>query len=177
MSTRVALTPLSELPPGERAAIRLIRNEPQVRQGMYTDHEIGEGEHEAWLERVLADPHAAYFAIHADGALAGLVNLTNIHPVHRRADWGFYLSQRFAGQGIGRAFADQLFQHAFDTLGLDKINGEVLETNTGSLAFHRALGFAEEGFRHAHIRREGRSLGIHLFGLTKTGWESREQRA
>lgn len=175
MSARVELVPLARLAPGERSAIRLIRNEAQVRAGMYTDHEIGETEHARWIERVLGDESCACFAIMADGRLAGLVSLSNIHSGHRRADWGFYLSETVTGQGVGRSFASSFFKHAFETLGLEKINGEVLETNAASQAFHRALGFAEEGFRRAHIRRSGRSLGIHLFGLTAADWQGRSE--
>jgi RimJ/RimL family protein N-acetyltransferase len=63
---------------------------------------------------------------------------------------------------------------AFGTEQLHKVCGQVLAVNTASLAFHRRLGFAEEGV----LRQQHRSGGpggahyhdVHCFGLLRADW-------
>lgn len=90
------------------------------------------------------------------------------------AAWGFDMGPD-APRGLGGVVLAILLDHAFGDLGLEKINGEVIEGNAASLALHRKLGFKDEGLRRSQVRRLERRLDVHLLGLTVEDWlEARE---
>jgi UDP-4-amino-4,6-dideoxy-N-acetyl-beta-L-altrosamine N-acetyltransferase len=139
---------------------------------MYTDHVISEEEHARWLLLLEGDRARRVFAVlDSTESPIGVVSLTAIDPVHRKADWGFYLSPRVQG-GLGSIVLFHLIEFAFEGLGLEKLNGEALEGNAASLAVHRKLLFQEEGYRRSQIVRSGSRLGVHLLGLTREDWRS-----
>jgi RimJ/RimL family protein N-acetyltransferase len=80
-----------------------------------------------------------------------------------------------APAGLGSAVLVQMITYAFETLGLEKINGEVIEGNAASLAVHRKLLFRDEGLRRSQVRRESGRLSVHLLGLTREDWRGGAQ--
>lgn len=134
----------------DRDDIRRWRNHPQVRAASFTGHEISANEHEKWFERVLADPTRELLIYSDDGVPAGVVLFERVRAEagERTASWGFYLDlagleERGTGLsawlGVQRAALD----HAFDTLDLDVLTGEVLEHNTVVRRANRRFGFVE----------------------------------
>lgn len=137
---------------------------------MYADHVISTEEHRRWLQGLERDDRREVFVVlSASGGVAGLASLTAIDLTHRKADWGFYMSPS-APAGLGSAVLSQVIGYAFGSLGLEKINGEVIEGNAASLGVHHKLLFQDEGFRRSQVRREGGRLGVHLLGLTLGDW-------
>ena len=161
--------------PEQVAAVRRLRNLPAIRSAMYGDQVISEAEHAAWVEGLAGDERRKVFVtLDSSDEPVGVASLTAIDPVHRRADWGFYMGPD-APRGLGGAVLAVLLDYAFGDLGLEKINGEVIEGNAASLALHRKLGFKDEGLRRSQIRRQERRLDVHLLGLTVEDWlEARE---
>ena len=49
---------------GDKSSLRQWRNEPAVSKWMYTNHEIGEDEHSAWFDNMLADSSKAVSYTH-----------------------------------------------------------------------------------------------------------------
>lgn len=137
---------------------------------MYADHVISVEEHQRWLQGLDGDDRREIFVIlGASGEVTGLASLTEIDRTHRKADWGFYMSPS-APAGLGSAVLSQVIGYAFGSLGLEKINGEVIEGNAASLGVHHKLLFQDEGFRRSQVRRGGGRLGVHLLGLTLEDW-------
>jgi UDP-4-amino-4,6-dideoxy-N-acetyl-beta-L-altrosamine N-acetyltransferase len=154
----------------QQEAVRSLRNEPSVRSAMYADHVISVDEHQRWLKGLDGDDRRAIFVVlGASGGVAGLASLTAIDRAHRTADWGFYMGPS-APVGLGSAVLSHVIGYAFGSLGLEKINGEVIEGNAASLGVHHKLLFQVEGFRRSQVRREGGRLGVHLLGLTLEDW-------
>ena len=69
--------------------VREWRNLPEIARYMYTDHEIGEGEHARWFGDALDRPDRRYWIIELEGRPVGLANLVDISERHRRASWAF----------------------------------------------------------------------------------------
>ena len=156
----------------QQGAVRLLRNDPDIRAAMYTDHVISSEEHARWLSGLEGDRSRRVFVVLDPGERpVGVVSLSAIDPANGKADWGFYLSPQAQG-GLGTIVLFRLIDFAFGALGLEKLNGEALEGNTASLAVHRKLLFREEGFRRSQMLRRGSRLGVHLLGLTREDWRS-----
>lgn len=170
----IRLKPFVALDASESAQILAIRNEPEVRDNMYTNHEIGPGEHESWMNRLASDERTRMFAVEVDTVIVGAVGLTAMVPAHRRSEWAFYLSQSTQGKGIGSALEFKFLNLAFGEFELKKLNCEVLAFNSPVVALHKKFGFKEEGVRRAHICRDGQWIDTILLGITAEEWREQE---
>jgi UDP-4-amino-4,6-dideoxy-N-acetyl-beta-L-altrosamine N-acetyltransferase len=151
-----------------------IRNQPGVRQNMYTDHVISAEEHLVWRDRLRTATDARFFAVVHDGDVVGGVGISALNRLHRRAEWAFYLSRSCQGRGIGSALERQFVTKAFDEFGIEKLNCEVIAFNGPVVRMHEKFGFRQEGIRRDHVIREGRKYDTVLLGITKDEWRARQ---
>lgn len=167
---RMILRPIGQCSPDRQEAVRLLRNHPAIRGAMYSDHLISPGEHAAWLAGLVGDDRRQVFVvINPEGEVAGLVSVTAIDPVHRRADWAFYLAPEARG-GLGAALEFRILDYVFEELDIEKLNCEVLETNPGVVRMHGRFLFQEEGFRRSNVLKDRVRIGVHFLGLTREDW-------
>ncbi|RUO30007.1 UDP-4-amino-4,6-dideoxy-N-acetyl-beta-L-altrosamine N-acetyltransferase [Aliidiomarina sedimenti] len=146
--------------------LRRWRNHPDIRRYMYTQHEITAHEHQAWFERMQTNPQVHLLMYVEDGTPRGYAQLT---VKAHRADWGFYVSPD-AKKGTGRKLGHTVLDYAFHELQLEKVCGEALSFNEGSIAFHKALGFTHEGTLRAHACIRSDFVDVFCFGLLKADW-------
>lgn len=154
-------------------AIRVIRNEPSVRENMYTCHEIGEAEHRTWFEAMKANDRSVFYAVSWQGELVGGAGFSQIDRTNRRADWAFYLHPSVHGKGVGSALEFRMLDLAFDQFAFEKLNCEVLDFNGAVIELHKRFGFVEEGRRRRHIVRSGVPHDAVLLGITTHEWQIR----
>ncbi|QKF52440.1 UDP-4-amino-4,6-dideoxy-N-acetyl-beta-L-altrosamine N-acetyltransferase [Pseudomonas graminis] len=170
------IVPILELPVDQQAHVRQLRNQPDVRKFMYTDHEISEAEHLSWLETLRASSRQQVFVVLIEGAAAGVVSLSAINTTHRTADWAFYLDTTLQGKGLGSQVELWMLDHAFGAVALEKLNCEVLEINPAVIKMHQKFGFVIEGVRRENIIRDGKRVGVVLLGITKTEWQTQRPK-
>ena len=146
------------------------RNHPEVRRYMYTSHEIRLEEHQAWFAGASTNQAIDLLIYEQDDTAQGFVNITRTR-CPEVADWGFYLSPN-AQKGGGRILGNLALEYAFTQLGLHKLCGQALGFNERSIAFHKALGFIEEGrLREQHF--DGNQFhDIVCFGLLNVEWQA-----
>ena len=170
----MSLIPLTT--PEQRDLILPWRNAPEVRRQMYTRHPISPEEHRAWFERMQADPTRRWYLYRdAGGEPAGVVYFTDIEPEGGTAFWGFYARPE-APAGTGKRILYAALELAFNELGLHKLNGEVLATNTVSVHLHEQCGFTREGvFREQHFDGE-QHVDIIRLGLLAREWPEHRER-
>lgn len=159
------LHPLTE---ADLPLVRAWRNHPDVRCQMFNNHEIGEDEHRAWFASQQADATRRLWVFRRDGQPLGFVHLNNVRP-GGESEWGFYAAPG-APRGTGGALGRAALARAFQDEALHKVCGKVLATNTASLAFHRRLGFTDEGVLHQQQRADGTYHDVHCFGLLQADW-------
>lgn len=148
------------------------RNHPDVRSFMYTTHEISRDEHRNWFERTNLDPTVHLQIFERVGKAVGFVNISKTRSPQVAA-WGFYLSPE-APKGTGRALGEAALKFAFDELKFHKLCGQVLRFNERSIAFHKRLGFLEEGcLREQHF--DGTNYhDVVCFGLLANEWQPQQ---
>lgn len=147
-----------------------IRNEEAVRNNMYTNHEIRPEEHQRWISGLKEATSQQFYAVLYQGEVAGGVGISSINTTHRRADWAFYLSDRYQGQGLGSALEAKFLQHVFARGDIDKLNCEVISWNEAVVKLHKKFGFREEGTRRNHVVRDGQSFDAIFLGITRDEW-------
>lgn len=150
--------------------VREIRNEENVRKWMYTDHIIGANEHLGWINRLKQDDRKIVFAILDEvHKPLGVISINAIDRLHKKANWGYYVTENAWG-GLGSALEYSLINFIFNSLGVEKLNCEVIEGNDAVVKLHKKFLFQEEGFLRSNIFKNGARIGVHLLGLTKEDW-------
>ncbi len=157
--------------PDDRDTVRDWRNLPTVARYMYTDRKIPAEEHALWFDRVVDDPTCTYWIITCDDADVGLACITGIDRTHSRCSWAFYIaSTDLRGRGVGSVVEHTVLSHVFDTLGLEKLCCEVLDSNAPVIEMHKRFGFVEEGRMRRHIRKGDTWLDVVALAMLRDEW-------
>ncbi|MFQ5699428.1 MAG: GNAT family N-acetyltransferase [Myxococcota bacterium] len=90
----------------------------------------------------------------ADGAIVGIASLHRIDWMRRSAGLGYWVRTRDWGAGLATEAAGGLALHAFEVLGLNRLEAHVALDNSAS---HRVV--ARVGFRREGIARESERIG------------------
>lgn len=105
--------------------------------------------------------------------LVGGITLSNIR---RRAaqfvSLGYWMGERFAGQGMMSEAVGVCLPFVFDALDLHRIHAAFLPHNTASRRVLEKNGFVEEGFAERYLQINGRWEDHVLMGLTRERWEN-----
>lgn len=97
------------------------------------------------------------FVVVADGELAGAVHLTNVVMGALRSGYlGYYAFAGFAGRGLMTQGLNAVVRHAFQTLGLHRVEANIQPGNAASIALARRCGFALEGYSPRYLKIAGR---------------------
>jgi len=144
------------------------RNHPDVSKHMFTQHTITPAEHKAWFDRNSQDRNRHMLVFEVDGRASGFVQFKTSGPKNT-ADWGFYIAPG-APPGTGRKLGQTALAYAFDTLRVRKLYGRALSSNGRSIAFHRALGFTEEGLPRDMHDDSYLHEAVVCFGLLAAKW-------
>ena len=171
LAETLVLQPVTALAELQQMRLLEIRNQPEVRQFMYTSHVIGEEEHRCWIGGLDDDSSRVAMGVLRENRVVGFAGLSAYSKQHGRADWGFYVDTKVSAKGMGTALSIRFLDFSFSIV--QKLNGEVLDYNQASCALHRKLGFQHEGIRRNHIVRDGKKHDAVLFGITKAEWADR----
>lgn len=110
-------------------------------------------EFNAYLERMSLPENAAFLVCRIDnGQFAGVVNITNIvRGVFRSGYLGYYAFAGQERQGFMREGLLAVTRHAFNRLGLHRLEANIQPSNTASIALVRSCGFAKEGYSPRYL--------------------------
>jgi UDP-4-amino-4,6-dideoxy-N-acetyl-beta-L-altrosamine N-acetyltransferase len=145
------------------------RNEPAVRDNMYTTHEIALKEHLVWWEGVRGSDSQRYFMYEHDGQPLGIVGFASIDRANQNSSWAFYASPD-APRGTGSLMEMLALDYAFSEIGLHKLFCEVLAFNAPVIKLHEKFGFKIEGILRDQYKRDGLFIDIYRLGLLVGEW-------
>ena len=108
------------------------------------------------------------FAVAVDGELVGQMHLFNIvRGALRSAGVGYWISERYAGRGITPFALATAIDHAFDAVGLHRVEVNIRPDNHSSLAVVRKLALRDEGVRAAYLHINGQWHDHRSFAVVK----------
>ena len=141
--TRERLHVLRPAADADRDTVLAWRNHPDVRAVSLTTHVIAPDEHARWWDAALPDPALKILIFEEPDGPAGVV----IFDLREDpAVWSFYLDVAGLGRRLLPAWMrleQAAVEHAFGTLGVERLGGETLATNKQVLALHKRFGFHE----------------------------------
>lgn len=146
------------------------RNHEDIRRLMFTQHEISLEEHRNWFAKASIDSTRRLLIVEDVSVPLGYVQFSHVAP-GGVADWGFYACPD-APKGSGRKLGQMALNHAFGELKLHKVCGQAIESNAASIAFHKRLGFAQEGVLRDQQRIGGDYHSLVRFGLLAHEWQA-----
>jgi ribosomal-protein-alanine N-acetyltransferase len=128
-------------------------------------------------ERFLAVIHEGFrssslfqWGIEHAGRVIGTCTLGGLDWVNRRAEIGFSLRRASWGQGLMSGALALLIDHAFNDLGLHRIEADVDPRNSASLRILDRLGFQREGYLRERYLKDGEAQDSVIFGLLRNGY-------
>lgn len=108
-----------------------------------------------------------------DHALIGNCTLFDFHEASRRAQVGYCLGRPYWGQGYMNEALTALVNHAFDDLGLNRLEADIDPCNLASAKALERLGFVREGFLRERWIVDGEISDTALYGLLQREWRKR----
>lgn len=111
----------------------------------------------AYLRRIRRRGHAGYLICDRDsGAVAGYVNISGILMGALRGGYlGYAAFLPYSGTGHASAGIHLVVRHAFDTLGLHRLEANIQPGNEPSRRVARRLGFRLEGYSPDYLFVDG----------------------
>ncbi|WP_089789836.1 GNAT family N-acetyltransferase [Natronobacterium haloterrestre] len=193
----VALRPM-ERTECDRAALCRVRNEPAFRRTLGFDKPWPGSRVDAFLESVATDDSSSNLFVcpsherrsddgrtrsetaggedggserGSEETVSGAVNLFDVDGT--AGTLSYWLFDEYRGRGYATEAVSLLVEHAFEELGLHRVEAEVFDGNDPSRRLLERVGFVGEG-----VSREARFTGgefrdVHRFGLLAPEWDGR----
>ena len=176
----------SELPPllGPRAALRPAQAADRAAfiaaaQASVTLHSpwvtapSDEATFDAWIKNAGPSFHPLLLVSQDDGGLVGVYNLSQIVLGNFCSAYlGAYAFAPFAGRGLMAEGLGLLLQHAFDRVGLHRVEANIQPGNTRSLRLFERGGFKLEGRSPRYLRINGEWCDHERWALTVEDWRA-----
>lgn len=108
--------------------------------------------------------------------LIGTCTLAHLSPENRRGEIGYALHPDAQGRGFMGEALDALVAHAFDGLGLHRLEADVDPRNAASMRSLARLGFVQEGLLRDRWQVTGEVQDSALLGLLAPDWRAAAAR-
>ena len=123
---------------------------------------------EDWLRYTAENPHEPNYAIEVAGEAVGGIGLVLGQDIDRRsAEIGYWLSEKYWGQGIATEAVRALSEQGFATYGMCRIWANVFAWNPGSMRVLEKAGFVREGLLRQAATKDGQTIDVVLFALVR----------
>jgi len=129
--------------------------------------------HKDWFRKLQSDTLNQRFAITVkEQGIIGISSIVQIDWKNNHAWHGVMLGDKdIRGKGYGFDAVMATMRYSFDELHLERLDGSMIEYNTGSVAFYcDKLGWKKEGVRRNYYFRKGRYWDQIAVGITKNDY-------
>ncbi len=152
-------------------------NDPVTQDGIGEIHFPSSMDfHQGWFEALKGDPLNQRFIVDVpDVGPVGLSSIVQIDWRNRHAWHGLVIGEQLQrGRGLGVDTVMSTMRYAFDELGLERLDGSMIEYNAASIAMYcgKKLGWQEEGRRRSYFFRKGRFWDQVVVGITRSDYRA-----
>lgn len=148
---------------GHLNALRETRNSKFVLNSCWDTRPATKEGQQRWYNAIVESNSRFEYCICRGGGIVGKCSL-NVDVDNRRAEFGIYVGEEFAGLGIATVAMQQLLHIGFGA-GLHKIYGQVFDFNRRALRFYEKLGFKREATLKDQLYRDGRFYDVHIVSM------------
>ena len=118
---------------------------------------LDEARFDVWFGQTITGANVSLVArVRETGDIVGVFNLSNIVLGNFRSCYlGYYAMAPLAGQGLMTQALRQVLRHAFDEIGLNRVEANIQPGNIRSIALVQRCGFQKEGFSPRYLQING----------------------
>lgn len=125
----------------------------------------------AYVEARSNGHNASYLALSRDGALLGVVNISEIvRGAFCSAYLGYYVFAPHQRRGVMSAALSAVVTRAFRSHGLHRVEANIQPANRASLRLVRRLGFRKEGLSRRYLKIGGLWRDHERWAITREEW-------
>lgn len=151
-------------------AMFAIYSDPRVMRYWSFPPWVEQAQASAYVERALAGMDSGEIfpwaiADRDSDRLIGAVTLFSLHAEQLRAEIGYSLSPDYQGRGLAAEALRAALTHAFDQLGLVRLEADIDPRNEPSWRLLERLGFQREGLLRKRWRVNGEVCDTAFYGL------------
>jgi len=115
--------------------------------------------------------------LRSTGEIIGTVNFNGIAPEpFLSTTMGYWIALAHARHGYMTEAIGLAVRHAFTTLGLHRVEANIMPNNKASLALIRRCGFRFEGLALRYLQINGRWADHERWAMTIEDWKSKVSR-
>jgi RimJ/RimL family protein N-acetyltransferase len=171
MNIKGKLTKLRAIEESDSVQLHKWANEPEIQNWLGGWHfPTSLEDQKKWFENNSVSSLNQRFAIEvADLGLIGSANLVNIDWKNKNAFHGMMLGDKdIRGKGFGLDTVMAVMRYAFEELGMERIDGSMIEYNAASLKLYIGkCGWKEEGRQRNWYFRKNRYWDRIMVGITR----------
>lgn len=160
---------------GDLPKLQEWANDPTIQSMLGGWHfPVGAQDQKKWYESLSVGSTNQRFAIDVPGhGIVGTANLVNIDWQNRTAFHGMLIGDAsLKGKGIALDTLKSIMKYAFDELGLERLDSDMIEYNVRSIEFYtRKCGWKVEGTKPSWYFRKGRRWDKVIVGITRGQYE------
>lgn len=122
----------------------------------------------AYIKRISGNSHQGFFIkLNASNKIIGAININEIVRGGLQSGYlGFYAFSGFAGRGLMSEGLSLVLLHAFNNLGLHRLEANIQPDNIKSIAFIKKYNFRHEGFSPKYLKIHNKWRDHQRFALT-----------
>ena len=126
----------------------------------------------AYLDRCQEDDFEGFLIFESVNLqIVGVANLSQIfYKSFQNAYLGYYADVDLAGQGLMAKGIRLVLNHAFEELGLHRVEANIQPDNTASINLVKRLGFTQEGFSRRYLKINGHWRDHERWAITVENW-------
>jgi ribosomal-protein-alanine N-acetyltransferase len=139
-----------------------------------------------WISMNVGQTHPAHFGIFHKSdpeACIGGIGLNHLSKdvFAHTAEIGYWIGEKHWGQGLMTEALDGMTKWSFESFEgkdgqrLRKLYGGIFSPNLGSMRCFEKNGFPLEGILKGHVEKNGKTLDLHMYGMTKPDWEAKQK--
>ncbi|MBP1754635.1 MAG: GCN5-related N-acetyltransferase [Firmicutes bacterium] len=153
---------------------------PEITKYLNTDPVLTIEGQKKWFEKIKADEQKTlsegrknfYWLLEVDETPVGFVSLVDTDMISGKTHTGVYIAEK-AKRSL-RLIVDiqmNLYQYAFEKLGLNKVCEEVFVANKGVSRILDMCGSKREGILRSDVCKNGIYYDVEVRGVLKSEWE------
>jgi ribosomal-protein-serine acetyltransferase len=111
------------------------------------------------------------FEIWYKNEFAGLLGLKDINENYRKLELGYWLDEKMQNRGIMLRACQQIINHIFGAMQMNRITVKVAVGNIRSSAIPKKLGFHFEGIEREGEVLHGKFVDLEIYSLLKKNFQ------
>ncbi len=124
-----------------------------------------------WVEEAEKSEKHVLWMVTLDGQPIGMAQVDTINWHHRHADIALILGvQALWGKGYGTEAVRLMTRFTFEELNLEKLTGEAIVENTGSVRAMEKAGFRQWGLARKHFYQAGHWSDVWFGEILRDEW-------